>query len=281
MQKVVVVTGASTGIGYDAVRILAENNFLVVATVRKESDKENLLKNFSKNVKVVLLDVTHFSEVEKLPQILLNEFGIKEVFGLVNNAGVAHAGPFAYQKFSDVSAVININVLALMKVTQVLLPIMGLETGAPGRIVNISSIAGRVSTPFLSVYAASKHAVEGFSEGLRQELCLKGIKVSVVGPGSIKTPIWEKGFERIKDSYNHTIYATPFQLFVKFGLKQVERALEPAAVSEFILHALSAENPKYRYEPIPQKWLNWYLPRLVPRKYFDKVVTKTLKLLPK
>lgn len=281
MQKVVVVTGASTGIGYDAVRILAENNFLVVATVRKETDKQNILKNFPKNVKVILLDVQHFSEVEKLPQILLNDLGITEVFGLVNNAGVAHAGPFAYQKFSDVSDVIGINILALMKVTQVLLPIMGLETGAPGRIVNISSIAGRVSTPFLSVYAASKHAVEGFSEGLRQELVIKNIKVSVVGPGSIKTPIWEKGFERIKDSYNHTLYAESFQRFVKFGLKQVDRALEPSAVSECILDALTAENPKYRYKPIPQMWLNWYLPKLIPRKYFDRIVVKTLKLLPK
>src|SRR4051812_7550181 len=106
MQKTVVVTGASTGIGFDCVRLLTENNFLVVATVRKESDRQNLQNTFGAKVKVVLLDVADFSAVEKLPQILKNELQISELYGLVNNAGVAYAGAFAYQSFSEISDVI-------------------------------------------------------------------------------------------------------------------------------------------------------------------------------
>lgn len=280
MQKVVVVTGASTGIGFDAVRILTENNFLVVATVRKDSDKENLEKNFGSKVKVVLLDVKNHSEIEKLPA-KLKEFGITELHGLVNNAGVALSGPFAYQNFSEIAEIININVLSLMKMTQVLLPMLGMETNAKGRIVNISSIAGKISTPFLATYAASKHAVDGFSDGLRKEVAIRGMKVIIVGPGSIKTPIWEKGFERLPNKYENTVYEAPFALFIKFAMKQVERALPVSEVSECILDAMTAECPKLRYTPIPQKWLNWWLPLTVPAKFFDKVVVKTLKLLPK
>jgi short-subunit dehydrogenase len=280
MQKVVLVTGASTGIGFDAVRILTENNFVVVATVRKEKDKESLEKKFGSKVKVVILDVQNFSEVEKLPA-KLKEFGFTELHGLVNNAGVALSGPFAYQKFSEVSDIININVLSLMKVTQVLLPMLGMETEAKGRIINVSSIAGKTSTPFLATYAASKHAVEGFSDGLRQEVAIRGLKVIIVGPGSIKTPIWEKGFEKLPNYYEDTIYKKPFEIFMKIARKQVERALPVSEVSDCILHAMTAENPKLRYTPIPQKWMNWWLPMVIPKKYFDKVVVKTLKLNPK
>jgi short-subunit dehydrogenase len=281
MQKTVVVTGASTGIGFDCVRILCENGFTVVATVRKEADRLHLQNSFGAKVKVVMLDVSDFAEVEKLPQKLKNEFQISELHGLVNNAGVAYAGAFAYQDFSEIRDVININVLALMKVTQVLLPMLGMETNSRGRVVNISSIAGKVPTPFLSVYAASKHAVEGFSIALRQELRIRNMKVSVVGPGSIKTPIWEKGFEKIKDKYAGTIFEEPFQIFIKFAMKQVDVALPPEAVSKCVLHALSSGCPKRRYTPIPQKWLNWYLPKFLPAKVFDNIVANTLKIRPK
>jgi short-subunit dehydrogenase len=168
-----------------------------------------------------------------------------------------------------------------MKVTQVLLPLLGMETEAKGRIINVSSIAGKTSTPFLATYAASKHAVEGFSDGLRQEVAIRGLKVIIVGPGSIKTPIWEKGFEKLPNYYEDTIYKKPFEIFMKIARKQVERALPVSEVSDCILHAMTAENPKLRYTPIPQKWMNWWLPMVIPKKYFDKVVVKTLKLNPK
>jgi short-subunit dehydrogenase len=281
MQKVVLVTGASTGIGLDCVRILIENNFLVVATVRKDSDKENLMSLFGSKVKVLILDVSQLDEVDKLPMRLKNDFQITELYGLINNAGVAQPGAFAVQDFSEIQYTFNVNVLGLMKVTQVLLPMLGLNSGPKGRIVNISSVSGKFSTPFLGVYAASKHAVEGFSNALRKEMLLSGIKVSIVGPGSIKTPIWDKGFEASKSRHENTIYATPFNIFLKIATKQVERALPVSAVSECLLHAMTADEPKIRYNPIPNKLTNWYLPSLLPVKFFDSLTAKTLKLIPR
>ncbi len=280
MQKTVLVTGASTGIGADAVRILVENNFRVVATVRKDEDSQILTQKFNNKVQIVKLDVTDFESVEKLPQILKDKFQITELFGLVNNAGIAFAGPFAHQNFSEIENIIRVNVLSLMKVTQVLLPLLGAFAGSknPGRIINISSVAGKSALPFLSVYSASKHAVEGFSEGLRREMMLFGVKVVMVAPGSIKTPIWQKGFEKVKEHYQHTAFAASFSRFIKIVLKEEKNALEVSEVSSDILAALTCACPKLRYAPVPRKLVSWYLPMIIPKKMFDRLVAKVLGL---
>lgn len=277
MQKVVLVTGASSGIGADTIRALIENGFSVVATVRKNADEVKLTDLYKDKIKVIRLDLTDFSEIEKLPERLKRKFGIEQLHGLVNNAGAALAAPFAHQQFSEVQEIIQLNVLSVMKITQVLLPM--LKRGA--RIINISSISGKTAAPFLAIYAASKHAIEGFSEALRKELILLGIKVIVVAPGSIKTPIWKKGFEAIKDSYKHTVFAEPFERFIKFAMNEEKNALEVTQVSLVIIEALTAVNPKVRYSPIPRKFVNWYLPKFIPTKMYDHLTAKTLGLLPK
>jgi short-subunit dehydrogenase len=279
MQKVILVTGSSTGIGADTVRLLIEKSFTVVATVRKDEDEKSLLSLYGDKVKVIKLDVSDFAAVEKLPQILNEKFKITKLDGLVNNAGVALAGPFAFQDFAEVQNIIQINVLSVMKVTQVLIPLLRSET--PGRIINISSIAGKNAAPFLSVYAASKHAVEGFSEALRKEMMLYGIKVVVVAPGSIKTPIWQKGFVLIKDRYAHTAFAASFAKFVKFAGSAEKYTLEVSEVSKVIYKALTEKDPCVRYAPIPRKFENWYLPRIIPTKIYDRLTAKALGLIAK
>ena len=275
MQKNVLVTGASTGIGFDCVRALIENRFTPIATVRKQEDLDRLKSEFGDKVKVLILDLTDFNQIENLPHILKNELNITELFGLVNNAGAALAAPFIYQDFSEVENIIRVNVLSLMKVTQVLLPLM---KNCQGRIVNISSVAGKSAAPFLSVYAASKHAVEGFSEGLRKELMLYNMKVIVVGPGSINTPIWKKGFDIIRDKYANTDYAVPFARFIKLVTSEVSHSLEVSQVSACIIKALTSQEPRFRYAPIPRKLINWYIPRIMPAKIYNKLTAKTLKL---
>ncbi len=277
MQKVVLITGASSGIGADTVRALIENGFTVVATVRKAADEVHLTNLYKNNIKVIQLDVTHFSEIEKLPEVLNTKFNIQQLYGLVNNAGVAMAGPFANQDFSELQRIIQTNVLAVMKMTQVLLPLLK----ANSRIINISSVAGKTAAPFLSAYAASKHAVEGFSEALRKEMILLGIKVIVIAPGSIKTPIWQKGFETVKNSYENTLFAEPFRRFIKFAMSEEKNALDVTEVSQLIVKALLLEDPKVRYSPIPRKLINWYLPKLIPTKIYDRLTAKALGLLPK
>lgn len=284
MSKAVLVTGASTGIGFDSVRVLVENGFDVIATVRQEKDKVHLETVFANQVRVLLLDVNNFEQVAQLPQILFEKFGIRKLDGLVNNAGVAFGGPFALQTFSEVQSIIQTNVLALMKMTQTCIPLLQADSEAGhagGRIVNISSISGTSALPFLSVYAASKHAVEGFSEALQNELKLLKIKVLVVAPGSIKTPIWQKGFEVVQNKYQGTVYGDSFGRFMKLVTSEVEHALPVTAVSACVLDALTSASPKLRYEPIPRKFRNKYLMGLLPRFLMDYSVTQMLGLDPR
>jgi short-subunit dehydrogenase len=273
MQKNVLITGASTGIGFDAVRMLLENKFTVIATVRKAEDENKLMRTYPA-VKVLRLDLTDLEEVENLPLRLL-EREVDSLYGLVNNAGVALAGPFAYQPFEEVQQTMQINVIAVMKISQVLIPLL---EKARGRIVNISSISGKSGSPFLAAYAASKHAIEGFSESLRKELMLKNIKVILIGPGSVKTPIWEKGFEVMKEKYSRTPYAESLEIFIKIVTSEVEHALPVEAVNADLRDALTSENPKFRYTPIPRKFRNWYIPMLIPAKIFDRMTARVLRL---
>lgn len=284
MSKTILVTGASTGIGFDCVRALNENGFQVIATVRKETDKAHLESVFSGQVKAVILDVNNFAEVERLPLFLKEKWNIQSLYGLVNNAGVAFGGPFAHQDFSEVQMVVQTNVLALMKMTQVCLPLLQENKSIAhpgGRIVNISSISGISALPFLSVYAASKHAVEGFSAALHNELKLLKIKVLVVAPGSIQTPIWQKGFEAVQNKYESTFYGASFSKFMKMVESEIEHALPVSEVSSCVLDALKSENPKLRYDPIPRKFRNRYLMSILPRFLMDRSIARVLGLNPR
>lgn len=273
-QKTVLITGAGSGIGLDLVHTLV-NEFQVIATVRKDADHDRLRQTYGKRVHVIKMDVTDAAAVAALPAQLEKEFGVRRLFGLVNNAGIAMAGPFEHMDFSEISAIMQVNVLSLMRLTQTLLPL--LKSGG-GRIVNISSISGHGAMPFLTVYAASKFAVEGFSEGLRRELKVYGIPVIVVGPGSIRTPIWEKGFQSVRDRYSRTAYAEPFARFMKIAAYEGQNGLEPQAVSRDVRHALTADRPRLSYNPVPRKWTNWYLPMLTPMRLRDWLIARVLGL---
>lgn len=277
MQKNILITGVSSGIGADAARTLIANGFTVVATVRKSEDEARLNEMYGEKIKVLKLDLTDLSEIEKIPGLLKQKYEIEQLYGLLNNAGIALAAPFAYQPFGEIQDIIQLNILSVMKLTQVMLPML-----KPGsRIVNISSVAGKNAAPFLAIYAASKHAIEGFSEAIRKEFILLGIKVVIVAPGSIKTPIWKKGFEVIKVAYKQSVFAEPFSRFMKIAQNAERNALEVTVVSADILEAFTTESPKVRYAPIPNRFANWYLPMLIPAKMYDYLSAKTLGLLPK
>ncbi|MEP5070809.1 MAG: SDR family NAD(P)-dependent oxidoreductase, partial [Crocinitomicaceae bacterium] len=150
-------------------------------------------------------------------------------------------------------------------------------------IVQISSVAGKIGMPFMSPYVGSKHAVEGLSESLRRELQLFGIKVIVIGPGPIKTPIWNKGVSeeantRFKDSFYEESINIFQNSFVKDAIKNGWTSEKAARI---IFGAFEEKNPKARYALVPQRFKNWILPRLLPSKALDKFVRKNLKLRPK
>ncbi len=282
-MKTILVTGTSTGIGWDTVRVLSESNHRVIATVRSEVDVARLKKNFPKSVIPIILDLTQIDQIAKLPEYLKKEYKINKLDGLVNNAGIALAGPILDQDFSEIESTLRINVLAVIKITQVLLPLLGAYEGSsnPGTIINISSISGRSGVPFLGAYVASKHAIEGFSDVLRKEMMLFGIKVVVIGPGSIKTPIWEKGFELFRNKYSNSIYNESFQKFVLFAMNESAKALEVSEVSELIARIFKTKTPRFRYAPIPRTIYNRFLPLLLPARFYNFLTARVLGIRPK
>lgn len=274
-KKVVFITGISSGIGFATADFYLKNGCKVIGTYRKETDAEYFQKNFAQNFFGLQLDVTDFAKVDQIPQIL-NKNNINHIDALVNNAGVALAGPVEYQIFSEMQSMIQINVVAVIKMTQTILPF--LKKAKQGRIVNISSVSGKNGTPFLGGYCASKHAVEGFSETLRRELNLYGMKVSIVAPGSVNTSIWSKGIHVVNKAFDATEYRNSFHKFMDFVKSELSHALHVEFVVKDIHHALTNTNPKFRYAPVPRKFLNWYLPKLLPLRFYDYLMCKTLGL---
>lgn len=275
-MKILFVTGVSSGIGQATAKHFLDRGDLVVGTCRNLNAVSELQQKYPEKFIPCLIDLADLSAIDKLPSFLKSH-QIPDIDILVNNAGVALAAPFEFQNFSEVQNIIQVNVLSLMKVTQVLIPNLKVRRG---RIINISSISGVNGAPFLAIYCASKHAVEGFSEALRREMMLYGIKVVVVGPGSIKTPIWDKGFQVVKDLYKKTPYAQSFQNFVDYALKASQNGLPAEDVVADIVHAVDAVNPCLRYTPIPQKMQNWYIPKLIPVRVLDRLIAKLMGLHP-
>jgi NAD(P)-dependent dehydrogenase (short-subunit alcohol dehydrogenase family) len=197
----VVVTGASKGIGRACAMRLDRQGFRVFAGVRRVADAEALRKEASDRLEPVLVDVTDQAAVTALGEHVARSVGDDGLVGLVNNAGIAVAGPLEFLPPDELRRQLEVNVTGQLAVTQALLPVL---RRARGRIVNIGSISGRLALPFTGPYAASKHALEALTDALRIELMPWGIHVSILQPGAIATPIWETSIaaaEAVSDRY--------------------------------------------------------------------------------
>src|SRR5262249_39561380 len=185
----VVITGASTGAGRDAALHLDRNGFRVFAGVRREADAESLRKEASPQLEPLLLDVTDAAAIEAAAKRVDAEVGSAGLAGLVNNAGIGIGAPIEFLDLNELRRQLEVNVVAVVAVTQAFLPAL---RRARGRVVNAGSIGGRVSQPLVGPYSASKFALEAISESERMELAPWGIEVSLVEPGAISTAIWGK-----------------------------------------------------------------------------------------
>jgi len=245
----VVVTGASSGIGEACARRLAGLGFHVFAGVRKQQDGERLQREIP-GVTPLRLDVVDADSIARAAQTVREATGEQGLAGLVNNAGVAVPAPIEHQPIEDFRRQLEVNLIGQVAVTQAFLSQL---RAARGRIVNISSIGGKVAVPLLGAYAASKFGLEGFSDSLRRELRPWGIGVAVIEPGTIATPIWDKGIasgdeleagmsEQAKRDYG------PLIATVRTASEQGARTgLPPDAVAQDVAHALTARRPKTRY----------------------------------
>ena len=246
--KTVLVTGASTGIGQACALHLDHLGHRVYAGVRKQAQAQELSGRGSGRLTPVILDVTEQAQVDAVAARIAADGG--ELAGIVNNAGVAMGGPLEYLPLSAWREQFDVNVLGQVAVTKAMLPLI---RPAHGRVVFMGSIGGRMATMLLGPYCASKFAIEAIGETLRQELHPWGISVSVIEPGAIKTPIWDKGrrdaddLEQELPAEARTQYASHIAAIRKGIDMQDRNSVSPQKVARAVEHALFASRPRTRY----------------------------------
>ena len=275
------VTGASTGIGRAAVKVLTGHGWRVFAGVRKPADADSLRHEFGDKVAPLLFDVTDAAAVRAAADEVRAALGGRTLKGLVNNAGMGLGGPLAHQPIDEIRRVLEVNVLGPVTVSQAFIPLLGADaalTGGPGRIVNITSVAGKIAPPFLGDYAMSKHALEAFSDSLRRELMIYGIDVIAIGPGAVATPIWDKAEQSDETAYAKTDFGAALKKFKHGFVARGRKGLPAERLGEAIQLALSAPKPRARYAVVPNRIFNWTLPMLLPKRVVDRLIAKQLGL---
>ncbi|MDU6731097.1 MAG: SDR family oxidoreductase [Bradyrhizobium sp.] len=281
-MKSVVVTGASTGIGFACSKLLLARGFRVFGSVRNPLDAERLRTELGANFTPLLFDVTDEAAVKAAAGEVRAALGGEALAGLVNNAGMAVAGPVTELPIAEFRRQMEVNVMGPVIATQAFAPLLGADparSGAAGRIVMISSVAGRNGNPLMAPYSTSKHAVEGLSESLRRELMLFGIDVIIIAPGAVKTPIWAKAEEVDLSAYQSSPFFPALQRIRGFMLHLGKIGLPAETIAERVFEALTAPAPKVRYEIAPDPLRQW-ITRMLPKRTVDRIIAKRLGLTP-
>ncbi len=274
----VVITGASSGIGKAIAVRLAENGWTVFAGIRDENDGEKLRQEHA-SIRPIILDVTKADDIETSVATVEDHLGGATLDGLINNAGIAQMGPLTVQPMEEIRAHFEVNVLGAVAMCQAFAPALGQDTdrrGKAGRIVNITSLGGEIASPFLGAYTATKHAMESVTDTLRRELGMFGIDAIAVGPGAVKTPIWQKARKDGGHGYQDTPWAKPLDRFIEDMSDAGRTGLEVEYIAEVVEKALTDEKPDARYAPVPNKLTNYYLLRAMPKRWADAIFRKRL-----
>ncbi len=279
LDRALVITGASTGIGRAAVAKAVREGAHVFASVRKETDAEGLRQEFGQAVTPILFDVADEPAVRAGTARVAEALGDRRLFGLVNNAGIAVPGPLLHLDTEELRRQFEINLFGVHNVTRAFADLLGADAnrmGKPGRIVMVSSVGGQNGAPFVGPYASSKFALEGYSQSLRRELMLYGIDVIVVGPGAIATPIWDKAEQNDLKRFSNTPYAPMLEGVAKFMLEQGRKGLPASEVADLIWRCLTIDNPKVRYSILRRPFMDRILPKLINPRTVDKIYASRL-----
>jgi NAD(P)-dependent dehydrogenase (short-subunit alcohol dehydrogenase family) len=268
------VTGASTGIGEATVMHLRELGFDPIAAVRKDADAERLEAN---GLRTTRIDVTDAAQIAAAREAL----GDEPLAGLVNNAGIAVAAPLEFLPIDRLREQLEINLIGQAAVIQAFLPAL---RRARGRIVNVSSIGGRVALPLVSPYNASKFGLEGLSDSLRRELRSQGVDVILIEPGGVKTPIWNKAGKLADEMLAEGVPAEAERLYgpliaaVRAQTARIaeESGIEPREVAEAIGTALTAGRPRTRYLVGRDAKLRGPMAKLLPDRVMDRLIGRAL-----
>lgn len=279
-QRAVVVTGAAKGIGRACVLRLARAGFRIYAGVRNAADGETLRAEAGANVLPMHIDVTQADTIAAATSLIRSDLTGTPLIGLVNNAGIAVAGPLEFLPLDDLRRQFEVNVIGQVAMVQAMLPWL---RAARGRIVNIGSISGKSALPLVGPYAASKHALEAITDSLRVELHSAGVDVVIIEPGVIATPIWQTSIAAAEKMLEHAPQAVQYygrllERIRERASRGGSRGLPADAVARVVEKALTARRPKTRYivgrdararalfQHLPDRWrdriIAWQLSRI-------------------
>ncbi|CAI9723389.1 Hypothetical predicted protein [Octopus vulgaris] len=278
-QKAVVITGCDSGFGHSLAQRLHSKGYTVYAAcLFSQQDGAKELRDMeSDRMHVIQLDVTCDDQVEKAMEYVKSTLGDRELWALINNAGIASFGEIEWTSVPLFKKIMDVNVIGVVRVTKAFLPLL---RNIKGRVINVASLAGRYTIPAFSAYSMSKVACIAFSDGLRQEMSKFGIKVITVEPGLYKTPIatnvssdterrWASTPTDIKEVYGEEY----FKEFMTVINSQMQRARENVKeVVDLMVHAVTSSNPKVRYVPYwvtnVRSTILMYLPSVLRDKLF-------------
>ena len=273
----VVVTGASTGIGKATALHLDSLGLRVFAGVRRDQDGEALRAEASDRLTPITLDVTNVDQVTAAARQVGEAVQDSRLAGIVNNAGIAVAGPVEFVPLEQWRTQLEINVLGVVSMVQAFAPLL---RESRGRIVTVGSLGGRLAQPIAAPYCASKHALEAISDALRLELRPWGISVSLIQPGAVKTPIWDKGLRageqllRSAPPEVRTLYGAAVDIATKMAIHENQTGVEPLEVARAIEHALLSSRPRTRYPVGRQAKLLIPLSRFLPDRLKDELLLR-------
>ena len=277
----VVVTGSSTGIGYQTSKTLIKNGYRVFGSVRNNEDATRISNELGSNFIPLIFDVTNEVEVKasvkKVDDLLENQ----TLAGLINNAGIAVFGTVQNLTADEFKHQFDVNLLGVFHCTQAFMDLLGADKsriGKPGKIINISSVSGEIGMPFMAAYNMSKFGLEGFSEALRRELMLFGIDVVVIAPGPVKTPIWSKVDKvgMIK-RYDNTAFRKISSKMVRLASALEKTGVSPEVIADRVMSVLTKNSNKPRYRIDSQRFQNILL-TLLPKRMADKMIAKQMGL---
>ena len=280
-RQAVVITGASTGIGAACALALDRRGYRVFAGVRSEESAKNLRNQASNRLTPILIDVTDADQIAAAADTVREATEDAGLAGLVNNAGIVVSGPLEFLPVDDLRRQIEVNVIGQVAVTQAMLPL--LRTGR-GRIVNIGSISGFLTGPYTGPYSASKFALEAVTNALRLELRNSGIKVSILEPSNVKTPIWDKAIAAAEEKADRAspeaerLYRSDMEQMRKASIEMRDTGMPVQCVVRAVLHALTAQRPKTRYPVGVQTRLASFFFRFFPDSLRDTLILHSLGL---
>ena len=279
-MKYVLITGVSTGIGHDATRYLITKGFYVLGSVRSAEDAKKLSILFPSNFTALIFDVTDQAAIDKSLLKVKKMLSGQPLSALVNNAGIAVAGPLKYVTSEELSHQLDVNVLGVHRTTNAFAPLLGATRDfphAPGRIINISSVSGLFASPFTGPYSISKYALESMNDVYRREFLPFGVDVIAIEPGPIRTPIWDKIKEvDLAAKFPNTDYDDMLPKANEIIRSAEKNALPVEQISKLIHKIITIKRPRPRYMVHHGKLGFNIVRKLMPTRLVDRIIKKAV-----